>query len=174
MNINVLKITINAYLHSVIDYGIEIWAVQSDKMLEELQNKIDRFICEFFVHKCAKRKYKLNNGYFYDKSYINELRKQCNFMTVLQRRDFVLLKCAFKDMTMGKCIFSLRSNLRKCPLMIVDNFSSQIYRKSVAFRTTKIWNTLPRDLDVKNMSYNLFKDFLHDDIFDRMQSVERI
>lgn len=154
---------INAYVHSVIDYGIEIWAVQSDALLCDLQKTIDRFIVEFFYHKVSKKKYM--NNCFNSNFDINELRKSCNFMTVLQRRDFVILKCAYKDMAHGNVTFSGRSDLRMCPLMTVCNFSSQIFRRSVKYRTITLWNKLPRDLDVKNMSYNKFKETIHDSIF---------
>lgn len=160
LNVHVLKIMINAYVHSVINYGIEIWAVQTDTLLIELQNRIDRFIYEFFVHKYAKRKYRHKT----DTQFIDKLRKDCNFMTILVRRDYVLLKCAYKDMIAGSCNFSLRNNVRTFPLMNVDTFSSQIYKKSVKFRTTKLWNALPRDLDVRNMSYGKFKEFLCEDM----------
>lgn len=55
INEHVLKVVINAYVHSVIDYGIEIWAVQSDAMLIDLQRKIDRFIIEFFIAKSPRK-----------------------------------------------------------------------------------------------------------------------
>jgi hypothetical protein len=39
----VMKTMIKSYLHSVIDYGLEIWAFQTDPELQQLQNKIERF-----------------------------------------------------------------------------------------------------------------------------------
>lgn len=166
INEHVLKVVINAYVHSVIDYGIEIWAVQSDAMLIDLQRKIDRFIIEFFYRKESKKKYNVTNSRCHNEFDVNTLRKSCNFMTVMQRRGYVILKCAYKEMMSGNVVLSGRSDLRKCPLMSLGNFSSQIFRKSVKYRTIMLWNKLPRDFDIKSMSYNKFKVAIHEKIFE--------
>ena len=36
-----MKIMINAYVHSAIDFGLDIWAVQSKLQLYQLQDIID-------------------------------------------------------------------------------------------------------------------------------------
>jgi hypothetical protein len=44
----VLKTMINAYIHSVIDYGVDIWAVQPEAELQQIQRRKDRFVLEFY------------------------------------------------------------------------------------------------------------------------------
>jgi len=41
MDHRILRIMINAHLYSIIDYGLDIWATQSDKLLDDMQRKID-------------------------------------------------------------------------------------------------------------------------------------
>ncbi len=46
LNKRVFKVMVNAHIHSVIDYGIDIWAVLTDKQLDVIQRKVDRFLSE--------------------------------------------------------------------------------------------------------------------------------
>jgi hypothetical protein len=57
----VMKIMVNSYVHSVIDYGLEIWAVQVDSELQQLQNRVDRFLVEFFCPSSLKQVHKLTS-----------------------------------------------------------------------------------------------------------------
>jgi hypothetical protein len=42
-----LKIMQKSYVHSVTHYKTEIWAVQCQNQLNEVQKRIDRFLLEF-------------------------------------------------------------------------------------------------------------------------------
>jgi len=45
----------NAYVHSIIDYGLDIWAIKTPAQLSEIQSKIDRFIISFFLPGLIRR-----------------------------------------------------------------------------------------------------------------------
>jgi len=48
LSLLVMIIMLNAYVHSVIDYSIDIWAVESLNCLNRMQAKVDRFLKCFF------------------------------------------------------------------------------------------------------------------------------
>ncbi len=50
-----MKLMISAHVHSVIEYGIELWAVQTDYKLNMLQAKINRFLLQFQYPNIVKR-----------------------------------------------------------------------------------------------------------------------
>jgi hypothetical protein len=56
---HIIKIMRNAYVHSVIDDGLEIWVVQTNSELEKLQCRINRFLLEFFCPSHLKKRRKL-------------------------------------------------------------------------------------------------------------------
>jgi hypothetical protein len=43
-----MKTMLNAYIHSVIDYGLHIWAVQPEAELKQIQRSIDTILLEFY------------------------------------------------------------------------------------------------------------------------------
>jgi len=91
---NVMKIMLSSYIHSVADYCIEVWAVQSENMLQIIQSKIDRFLVSFFVPIVCKKikRYNRKFGFKRIKHGINvcEIRKSCNLFTIQERRDVFL------------------------------------------------------------------------------------
>jgi hypothetical protein len=133
----VMKIMVNSYIHSVIDYGLEIWAVQVDSDLQQLQNRVDRFLVEFFCPSYYKKRKKL----ILDRRQVNmhSILNQCNFLTVIERRNFISLKLAYKDFLQDKLELSDRQ-CRSFPLMKVVAHNTETYKKCLSFRTCKLWN----------------------------------
>jgi hypothetical protein len=138
----VMKTMLNAYIHSVIDYGLDIWAVQPEAELQQIQ-RIDRFLLEFYCPSHYKKRRKLsviaqNTNY--------SLLDKCHFLTVIERRrrNYISLKVAFKDYVNNKLDFSDRE-CRTFPLMKVSSHSdlrlSESFKKSISFRTCKLWNS---------------------------------
>jgi hypothetical protein len=149
----VMKTMLNAYIHSVIDYGIDIWAVQPEAELQQIQRKIDRFLLEFYSPSHYKKRKKVN-GIGSISNYT--LLDKFNFLTLVERRNYVTLKVAFNDYENDKLEFSDR-NCRTFPLLKVVSHSSESYKKSIAFRTYKLWNSLPREWELNSLSYSKFK-----------------
>jgi hypothetical protein len=99
---------------------------------------------------------------------IDKIRLECNFLTVKQRVDYVILKNAFKRYKEGNITFTDRSidlNMTMPKIkMNVNRVKSETYKNSVHFRTTTLWNTLPKNWVLSEMSYGVFcsltKDFI--------------
>ena len=83
-----------------------------------------------------------------------------NFLTVIERRDYVILKNMYKDYRAGNVKLSTRESSREIPLVITDTFQSESFKKSVKFRGGCIWNQLPRNLKIKELGYDSFKTFV--------------
>jgi hypothetical protein len=151
----VMKTMLNAYIHSVIDYGLDIWAVQPETELQQIQRRIDRFLLEFYCpHYKKRRKLSVigqNTNY--------TLLDKCNFLTVTERRNYISLKVSFNDYVNNKLDFSDRE-CRTFPLLKVASHSSESFKKSISFRTCKLWNSLPRDWELKSLSYPKFKELI--------------
>jgi hypothetical protein len=63
-----MKIMLNAHIHSVIDYEywLDIWAVQPEAELQQIQRRIDRFLLEFNCpsqYKKRKKNYCNSSGF---------------------------------------------------------------------------------------------------------------
>jgi hypothetical protein len=149
----VMKTMLNAYIHSVIYYGLEILAVQPEAELQQIQRRIDRFLLEFYCPSHYKKRRKLSVITNYT------LLDKCHFLTVTERRKYISLKVAFKDYVNNKLDFSDRE-CRTFLLMKVASHSSESFKKSISFRTCKLWNALPRDWELKSLSYPKFKELI--------------
>jgi hypothetical protein len=148
----VMKTMINAYIHSVIDYGIDIWAVQPEAESQQIQRRIDRFLLEFYFPSHYKKRIKVNfSGHFSIYSVLDKF----NFLTVSERRNFVTLKVAYNDYINKKLVFSDR-DCRTLTLLKVASHSSETFKKSIDYRTCKLWNSMPRDWELNSLSYTKF------------------
>jgi hypothetical protein len=152
----VMKIMLNAYIHSVIDYGLDIWAVQQQAELQQIQRRIDRFLVEFY---CPSQYKKRKNISVTGQDSIFTILDQCNFLTITERRNYISLKVAFKDNVNNKLNFSDRE-CRTFPLLKVASHSSETFKKSISYRNYKRWNWLPRDWELETLSYPKFKELI--------------
>ncbi|CAL8083264.1 unnamed protein product [Orchesella dallaii] len=150
LNTRILRVMVNSHLYSIIDYGIDIWAVQSDTMLNELQAKIDRFLFEFEYSTNYRNRKTVSD------TDLLKVRKKFNFLSVKHRRDLILLKSAFLKFHSKKLEISERESSRLIPLMKMPKFQSQMYKSSVNYRTISLWNGLPKNFDVKKWGMNKF------------------
>jgi hypothetical protein len=155
LSFRVMKIMLNSYVHSVTDYAIEIWAVQCQSQLNEIQKRIDRFLLEFHYPKPFR--YKRRSGLTTNRFSSNDMLTKCNFLTVAERYEFVLLKSAFKSIVKGNTV-TINSRDRSFPKLTVLSCNSESLRRSIVHRTAKFWNSLPRHWCIKEMSYDNFKE----------------
>ena len=159
LNAHVMIIMLNAYVNSVIDYGLDIWAVQSKAQLSQIQGRIDRFIVSFFLPGLVRRS-KLCYNSLKSSINIHELWLKCNFLSVSERINYVILKNMYDCYRSEELCFSQRSLDKNMPLVVVPSFQSQIFKNSIVFRGASLWNTLPANWILKNLSYNKFKDLV--------------
>jgi len=162
----VMPIMINAYIHSIIDFAIEIWCVQSDRMLDQLQKIIDSFLISYFLPSIYKKnkKHKLNRSEVDPQ----HLRDKCNFLTVKERL-YVTLKTTYKNLNTNKNFLAEKtqynnSTFPRARRMIqgweghFGTHISQNFKKSFSYRSSSTWNRLPKDWALNDLSYDMFKE----------------
>jgi hypothetical protein len=119
---------LNAYVHSNTDYCIDIWSVQSDARLNIIQNKIDRFLINYFfptiVKKISRKRSYNSIRYNID---LNELSNVFNFLTLKERSHFVLLKNLFKRHMSHSLVFTPRSINYSMPKLPVIRHNTTSY-----------------------------------------------
>lgn len=149
-NPQIFKVMVNCHLYSVIDYAIDIWAVQTDIKLDYLQCKIDRFLLEYEYpnyHKRVKCK----------DAEICNLRNKYDFLTVKQRRDYITLKNMYTYVKKDQVSTSQRTSGRSAKLAILPSFKSECFKKSLSYRSKILWNSLPKDIDVEKGRVNFME-----------------
>jgi len=170
LSAKVMAIMLNASVNSVIDYGLDIWAVQSPEKLTEIQGKVKRFVISYFLPGIMRRS-KLGYDRIKKGININDLLSKCNFLSISERIEFVILKDLFKDVLNGKIVFSPRSKDKNMPLMEVPSFKSQLFRNSILYKGANIWNQLPKDWILLETSYVKFKELVKDWIISKRSDV---
>lgn len=154
---------ISAHVHSVIEYGIDLWAIQSDYKLKMLQSKINRFLLQFQYPKIIKRsKFRKNRKRNVKICMYEDLLKEYDCITVIERRDYVSLKHILQDehmKTIQECkesgsVDKLFEPLKK---KILPLFKSELYKCSLAYRSIKLFNSLPRDF---SLGINYTKEYM--------------
>lgn len=158
LNVQAMKAMVNAHLHSVTDYCVDIWAVQGTNKLDLIQSKIDKFI--YCYPSLAKRRPSCNLSFtkIRDSDDMMKLRNECNFLTLSERLEYVTLKNAFKRYLLCKLSFTPRSasldfTMPKLPPIV---HKTESLKRSILFRTYKLWNALPTDWVLKELTYPSF------------------
>lgn len=150
---SVLTVLVNCNIHSLIDYGIEFWAVQTSAQLKVIQSKVDSFICTYFLPIICKKakKRKLNRDLV--KTNLQDIRLKFNLFTLEEWRDLFLLKHAYRYYC------NPNDNVRRSrswPLLTVPFFNTKFGQNCAHYRSTKLWNALPRDWVIADLSYSNF------------------
>jgi hypothetical protein len=131
---------------------------QNEIRLNLIQNKIDRFLINYFfpttVKKSSRKKFYSSIRNNID---LNEPRDVCNFLTLKERSNFVLLKNLFKRHMSHSLVFTLRSNTYSMPKLPVIRHHTSSYERSLEFRSRKLWTELPREWVLNDMSYPGFR-----------------
>lgn len=154
----VFCIIINAYVHSLADYCLEIWAVQSAKMLSSIQDRIDRLLLSYYApcyFKRAQKKSKTKHARGQFKLDISDIRQKSNMLTIDERRDLFLFKFMYSKFKAGELDHLLRYG-RTRPTVSSIAHRTKIFEQSLLVRGSKLWNSLPSDWDILNMTYPMF------------------
>jgi len=165
LSVNVMKCMMNAYVHSVANYCIEVWAVQTNVMLQSIQSKVDRFIINFFVPIITKKMKRLGKKLpaivlARNKINVSELRKLCNFYTIQERRDLFLAKYIFKlyNETGNNELIAMGN--REMPIFRQITHMSSTYENCILFRGIRMWNTLPRFIKIAELGFTKFVEIV--------------
>jgi hypothetical protein len=82
-----------------------------------------------------------------------DLRKKSNFLSLKESSNYVLLKNLFKSHLLSPLSFTERSKNNPMPMLPVLRHSTASYEKSLEHRGRKLWNDLPKDWVLNDMSY---------------------
>jgi hypothetical protein len=77
----------------------------------------------------------------------------CDFLTLKERSHFVLLKNLFKRHMSHSLVFTLRSINFSMPKLPVIRHNTTSYERCLEFRGRKLWNELPKEYVLNDMSY---------------------
>jgi len=168
-----MVIMLNAYVNSVVDYGLDIWAVQTSTKLNELQEKVNRFLISYFLPGLIRRSKRSKEAYLRVRNSLNVklLWKRCNFLSIRERKDYVILKNTFLDSIDNTLVFSQRSIDKNMPYMTLPKFNSELFKNSVIYKGIILWNTLPKEWLYKSMTYCKFKNLVKEWIVSKVWDV---
>lgn len=158
MSDNVVKIFLSSFVSSIIDYGICIWCIQSDKEISRLQNKINRFVFTFFLRRNKKlQKNEIISQYFI----------KLDLLTIAERRKYMLILFVYKfynSIIKNWYTVSSRGSVSR-PVLQVEQATTESYKNSIKWCSTHEWNLLlnNRSIDFGDENFNMkkiVKDYL--------------
>jgi len=154
---SVMPVIFNAYIHSYIDYALEIWCVQPDTMLKNLQKIVDSFLVSYYYSSKLK-KFKSRRNF--SENDFQELRDKCKFLTVTERAMYVTLKLAYKEFYTNPLFIvqTEHNNSSTLSRAKIHAHNSQIYKKCINYRASCLWNMLPRSWTINKWTYSMYKD----------------
>lgn len=160
---NVMKIMINCNVLSIANYCLKIWAVQTNLQLNAIQEKIDRFLVTYFLpsfYKKTRKFRKQKKSLTKCKINLNSIMLSNNLFTISERRDLYTLKYMFKlyqsrDLKMSE---SNNNKYRQMPLAKIPDRCSESFKSCVLWRGIKLWNALPSNWELENITFIKFLD----------------
>ncbi len=87
---------------------------------------------------------------------MNFIYTECNFLTILERRDLYLLKYMYTKFKKGSFDKCLGIGNKPRPTLINITHEYVTFENCIDYRGIQLWNTLPKDWIMSNMSYNQF------------------
>lgn len=159
---------VNSFLYSVVDYGLTIWGHAVETQLEKLQKIINSLIKSYFYPSLGKlytKKYwaNYNNVHFNDKNShqklinlsksidVNNLLDKCNILSVPERLNYYSIVTVYKTLKFKSRVprlnemFSFSCNETSQRLKLPPCLS-KIAQLSFHYKSTQIWNSLPRNI----------------------------
>jgi hypothetical protein len=155
--INIISILYDPFIQSHIDYALTIWGTCAHTNLEKIQS-IQRRAARIFL-----------NDYNPD-SNSNDLIKQLNWMTVAQRRDYMIAILLYKiiqnhnninsafniSFNFATDVHNYNTRFAAANSIHLPKARTNYYKRSLSFNGAKIYNSLPSHL-FDSVSINSFK-----------------
>jgi hypothetical protein len=166
LSLQVFNQLLNSFVLSHIDYGVKVYGCILGTKLQLLQNKIDntiksyfyprlsklytkQFWCSKFVDKTSRSKL-LN---FSRNINMNDLYEKCNILTVLERRDYFTFMSTFKFFHLKQLFPNIINHFvflnrgdETSQNLLTPLHNYELFKNSFIFRSTKLWNSLPRNI----------------------------
>jgi hypothetical protein len=148
----IMKLLVNSYFDSVIEFCLPIWSVQPPETLNLLFEKLLRFYINInypsLMKKC--KRLGIKNRHSVKRLNVSEIIKRYNLFSVSEKRDLQLLKLVLESKHhpfMDDWFTLSERDSRHWPTMmapLIDGQipSSQSFNRSIRFRGYKFWNSL--------------------------------
>ncbi|CAL8110505.1 unnamed protein product [Orchesella dallaii] len=136
-----IKIFVSAFCMSIVEYGINVWAIQSERDLEIMQSKINRFLISveyprMYKHKKRSKRSNLD---------MNKLLSSYNLLTIIERRKLSLVRFVYKyrkSKMFPEWFNKSAQATEECPRIAVPTFKKCHYKKSVRWNLINNWNII--------------------------------
>lgn len=145
----VMKILVNCYVITVIDYGLEFWGI-CDSKLATLQKKLDSFLLCYFLPTLWRKSNRKKQTPVFNNL---ELLDKCNFLPISEKRDYLLLRYCFKSCNLDFDNFTEEDSW---PRLAVERFNTTFAQGSAMYRAVKLWNSFPRAWSAHQLSLASF------------------
>ncbi|CAL8109864.1 unnamed protein product [Orchesella dallaii] len=153
----IMKTFLSAYVVSVVDYLINIWAVNPQKLVV-IQKKINMFLMAYYLPNFSKKIIRYQLSKIDVSKYLNRI----DLLTVAERRLLSFLKFVFKKRhtTMFKDYFvSTNKDRGVMSRLNVPRHSMELYKQSVKWNGVHIWNYYSKNfVNCIDLSYDDFVD----------------
>jgi len=94
---------------------------------------------------------------------IQLLRNKCNFLTIKERLVFVILKLSYKDAYLNpNFLDKQKKSVLTFPRAKIHTHTSQTFKRSYNYKSSSMWNKLPRNWTFNEMTYDMFKEQIKD------------
>ncbi|CAL8083504.1 unnamed protein product [Orchesella dallaii] len=134
----IMKTFLSAYVVSVVDYLINIWAVNPQKLVL-IQKKINMFLVAYYLPNISKKIVRCQLSKIDVTKYLNRI----DLLTAAERRILSLLKFVFKKrhlkLFQGYFV-STNKERGSISRLNVPRHSKELYKQSVKWNGVHIWN----------------------------------
>jgi hypothetical protein len=154
----ILKLLINSYVDSIINYCIAIWAVQSPVTLNAIYDKVLRFVVNYKYPSLARKARQAKRSHQPKKLKMNtnKLLEDLDLLTVTEKRDMQLFKFVMTaaKVPYDRVWFEYSDRPRNWPVMVAPESSSKTFNRSIKYRAWKFWSSLPKfDCEYDKLTY---------------------
>ena len=172
LNLDTFRTLLNAFVLSIIDYGLIIWGKVSVSKIKILQGKVNNVLGSFFYPQICNRFQRVNKiAHFYENksfqlptiNYYN-LYEQCNIFTIEERLLYFYGIFCFKSIRNNhipelKESFKFSHSARSQNISILQHHSD-FFEKSAIYQSALVWNRLPNEAKELGLSLSGFKGIL--------------
>lgn len=156
LSTKVIKTFLCAYVVSIIDYCLIIWAVQTDQQLQKIQNRINRFLCVYF-YKTTKNKIicKVNDCDIF------KLLSKIDLLTIVERRKLAFLKFTLRDrhIKMFQNWF-VKSSVPGSLRFGIPKVDKSISKQTVQYNACFLWNYFVQKLKLCSLAIEEYDEFV--------------
>jgi hypothetical protein len=155
---------LNSFVLSHLDYGVEVWGCIQVSKISSFQKKLDSILKSFFYPRLSKlytkkfwcskfidSKSRLKLLRFSRSIIMTDLYEKCTLLTISERINYFTLMTTFKFFRLKEIFsniithfnFSTRNDETSLNLLTLAR-KYELFKNSFVYRSTELWNSLPR------------------------------